>query len=82
MPTWAVIYNPASGSFSEKKLEAALRIWRGGGVETRVYPSRYAGHATILAREISGVERVVAYGETNRHRYASPFHHSASLFPW
>ena len=62
MTTWAVIYNPTSGSFSEKKLEAALRIWREGGVETRVYPSRYAGHVTILAREISGVERVVAHG--------------------
>ena len=62
MTDWAVIYNPTSGHFRRERLDAAVAIWREQGIQTRLLPTESPGHATTLARETSGVERIVAHG--------------------
>lgn len=62
MQTWAIIYNPTSGRHSPSKLEAVQELLHGHGVRTALHPTAYAGHATAIARTVTGVERVLSYG--------------------
>ncbi len=62
MKSWAIIYNPTSGSFSPERLEAVQRALHDHGVRAVPHPTGHAGHATELARQVNGVERVLSYG--------------------
>lgn len=62
MQTWAIIYNPTSGSHKPHKLEAVQELLRKHGVRTALHPTTHPGHATELARAVTGAERVVSYG--------------------
>ncbi|MCZ6628715.1 MAG: YegS/Rv2252/BmrU family lipid kinase [SAR324 cluster bacterium] len=62
MQTWAIIYNPTSGRHSPSKLEAVQELLHGHEVRAALHPTTYAGHATEIARTVTGVERVLSYG--------------------
>jgi diacylglycerol kinase family enzyme len=48
-----VIYNPAAGTARAHKLWRVLDILSGNGVRVQLEETRYAGHATVLARAAS-----------------------------
>ncbi|MDH4249076.1 MAG: diacylglycerol kinase family protein [Deltaproteobacteria bacterium] len=62
METWALIYNPVSGGFRAEAMEAVAAALHTAGVRVRPMPTTRPGHATELAREVHGVERVAVYG--------------------
>jgi diacylglycerol kinase (ATP) len=69
--TWALICNPTAGTFRPRLLEAVQRTLHGQGVETRLLATERPGHATELAREVSGVARVAVYGGDGTLREAA-----------
>jgi diacylglycerol kinase family enzyme len=62
MERWAILCNQTSGGYDARRLEEIRRVLREGGVETRVVPTAYRGHATDLCRAMSGVDCVAVYG--------------------
>lgn len=62
MTRWAIIYNPVAGRFRPRHLEAVERVLRKRGVSPVAIPTRYAGHATEVARSLTGVDCVAVYG--------------------
>ena len=62
MDTWAVVYNPQAGSFSEKRLEDILRAMRAEGVRGREMASRGTGQLGEVVRSLRGVQRVAVLG--------------------
>jgi YegS/Rv2252/BmrU family lipid kinase len=62
MTRWAVIYNPVAGSYRVRALERIERALREEGIEGLFFPTERRGHATELARRVSGVDTVAVYG--------------------
>ncbi len=62
MKRWVIICNQTSGGFNGRRLEEIQRTLHEGGVETRVMPTAYRGHATDLCRAITGADCVAVYG--------------------
>jgi diacylglycerol kinase (ATP) len=62
MRRWAIFCNPTSGNFNGHRLEEIQRVLREGGVECRVLPTAYRGHAADLGCAIAGVDCVAVYG--------------------
>ena len=71
METWALIYNPAAGTFRPQRLEAVQRSLHEHGVATRALATSGPGHATELARGAQGVARVAVYGGDGTLREAA-----------
>jgi len=59
-----VIYNPAAGQGRSGRLWRVLDILSGNGIKVRLEETRYAGHATVLAREAAQLpgQLIVAAG--------------------
>ena len=62
MTTWAIIYNPTSGSFRQNRLEAVGDILRGQGIHATLLATERGGHATELARSVEGVDCILSHG--------------------
>ena len=62
MRRWAIIYNPVAGSYRARALEGIEAALREQGVEGHFFPTERKGHATELARTLSGFERLAVYG--------------------
>lgn len=60
----AIIYNPLSGGFSEKTLKSMVSMLASRGEESRLLPTEYAGHATILAKQCAEEQcnAIISYG--------------------
>jgi diacylglycerol kinase family enzyme len=62
MNRWAIIYNPVAGSYRARRLDKIEAALREHGVESHFFPTQHRGHATELARTLSGFERIAVYG--------------------
>jgi diacylglycerol kinase (ATP) len=65
MSTLTFIYNPQAGPATySQAIRAIAGKWEGRGWQTAVYPTQYAGHATILASQeaLAGRTMVMACG--------------------
>jgi YegS/Rv2252/BmrU family lipid kinase len=62
MTRWAILCNQTSGSYDPHRLDLIQRALREHGVESRVVPTAYQGHATDLCRALEGVDGVAVYG--------------------
>lgn len=61
MERWAILCNQTSGSYDPRRLEAIRQVLRARGVDSRVVPTAYRGHATDLCRGMSDVDTVAVY---------------------
>ncbi|MDH5751582.1 MAG: diacylglycerol kinase family protein [Deltaproteobacteria bacterium] len=59
---WGLIYNPAAGSYRPSVVESLLSALQAQGIETRLLPTKSPGHATELARQAQGLDRLAVYG--------------------
>ena len=61
---YTIIYNPLSGTFSEKVLNTIVEMLKGRGHDCALRPTQYHGHATELAAEAvrEGAKGVISYG--------------------
>ncbi|MDH4224672.1 MAG: diacylglycerol kinase family protein [Deltaproteobacteria bacterium] len=62
MTTWAIICNPTSGRFHRDTLALIESACHAQGITPRILLTEAPGHATVLARQVKGVDRVMVYG--------------------
>ena len=62
MTDWALICNPTAGGYQAEVPARLMQALAGQGVRLQVLHTTHAGHAVHLARDLTGVACVAAYG--------------------